>query len=38
MPMSEYYPKTKVVQDYDAFKLYLFLNRGAVTTLYLLSI
>lgn len=29
MPMSEYYPKTKVVQDYDAFKLYLFLNRGA---------
>lgn len=31
MPMSEYYPKTKVVQDYDAFKLYLFLNRGAYT-------
>lgn len=29
--MSEYYPKTKVVQDYDAFKLYLFLNRDAYT-------
>lgn len=31
MPLSEYYPKIKIVQDYNAFTLYLFLNRDAYT-------